>query len=96
MTYEVSTWGGGDVTDVVGIADSRDEARDLILDFVKKMVGKPVPCLPVAFYYNSVRNALAGEKVTHITQDFDGFWTLLWYDGDDFKDKLFFVYEHEE
>lgn len=96
MRYEVSTWGGGDVTDVLGVTDSRDKARDIILDFVKKMVGKPVPYLTVAFYYNGVRNALAEEKVTHITQDFNGFWTLMWHDGDEFKDKLFFVYEHDE
>lgn len=96
MRYEVSTWGNGDETDVIDITDSRDEARDLILDFVKKMVGKPVPCLPVAFSYNSVRSALFSEKVTHISQAFDGHWTLIWHDGDEIKDKLFFVYEEEE
>jgi len=95
MRYEVSTWGDGDETDTVGITDSRDEARDLILDFVKKMVGKPVPFLPVAFYYNSVCSALHSEKVTHIMQAMDGHWTLIWHDGDEIKDKLFFVYEQD-
>ncbi len=95
MTYEVSTWGDGDETDVLGVTDTRAEARDLILDFVKKMVGKPVPYLTVHFSYNGVRNALAEERVTYISQAFDGHWTLMWHDGDEFKDKLFFVYEND-
>ncbi len=95
MTYEVSTWGDGDDVDMVGITDSRDEARDLILDFVKKLVGKPVPYLTVHFSYNSVRIALSNEKVTHISQDFDGFWTLMWHNDGEFESKLFFVYEQE-
>ena len=95
MKYEVSSWGDGDETDVIGITDSRDEARDLILNFVKKMVGKPVPYLTVHFAYNGVRSALIEEKVTHIAQAFDGHWTLIWHDSDEIKDKLFFVYEDD-
>ena len=96
MKYEVSTWGDGDETDTLGITDSRDQARDVILDFVKKMVGKAVPYLTHHFSYNSVRSALYSEKVTHITQALDGHWTLIWHDGDEIKDKLFFVYEDDE
>lgn len=93
MTYSVETWGDGDETDVIGKADSRDEARDIVLAFVKTMVGEPVPFLTVDFLYNSVRGALCQEKVTHISQDFDGHWTLIWHDGDEIKDKYFFVFE---
>ena len=96
MKYEVSTWGDAAETDVVGITDSRDEARDLILDFVKKMVGKTVPYLTHHFSYNSVRSALYSEKITHITQALDGHWTLIWHVDDEIKDKHFFVYEDEE
>ena len=93
MTYEVSTWGDDNEKDELGVTDSRDEARDLVLDVVKKMVGEPVPYLTVAFAYNSVRSALVRERVTHISQDFDGFWTLIWHDDDEVKNKLFFVHE---
>ena len=93
MTFEVSTSDGKGDYDELGVADSRDEARDLVLDFVKKMVGKPVPYLTVDFAYNSVRGALVKEKVTHISQDFEGNWTLIWHVDDEIKDKLFFVHE---
>ena len=95
MKYSIETWGDGDETDVLGVADSRDEARDIVREYIKSMMGVNyfVPYLTVEFNHNSVRGALVKEKVTHISQDANGNWTLIWHIDGEIKDRLFLVDE---
>ena len=97
MTFEVSFWNGGDETDVLGVVDSRDEARDIIREYAKTLIvlNHNVPYLTVDFAYNSVSSAMGQSRINHISEDFDGNWTLIWYpEGcDGCKDKFFFVHE---
>lgn len=95
----------------LGVVDSRDAARQLILDHAKTIVGdRYVATMEYALCFNSTVSAIAKERVTHIREDWEGNWSLIWFDGpklsdvsypdtvpeNDYHDKFFFVFESDE
>ncbi len=113
MKYKVSTWlnEGDSETTVLGVAESRLEARQLILDYAKTLVGGGhVAVVTYDLVHNSIVAAILCERITHIQEDWEGNWSLIWFDGpqlsdisypntvpeNDYHDKFFFVFEEDE
>ena len=84
MKYKVSTWldGDGDEPTLIGEADSRLEAREIIIKYAKTITGDVhIAAMTYDLVYNSTVSAIIKEKVTHIREDWEGNWTLIWFDG---------------
>ena len=112
MKYNVQTQVDDEYV-VIGEADTKYGARKVILEYAKTLVGDGhVAAMTYDLCFNSTVSALVGERVTHIREDWEGNWVLVWFntprlndiDGGtelskvkvEIKDKFFFVFENDD
>ena len=109
MKYEVSAWLKDSELTSLGIANSKYKAREIIIQYAKTFIGDVhVAAMTYDLVYNSTVSAMINERVTHIREDWEGNWTLIWFDGPPLididgsapeakiHDKFFFVHEIDD
>jgi len=79
MKYKVETETDEDWA-VIGTADSRYGARKIIIEHAKTIIGDVhVAALTYDLVTNSTIKAITEERITHIREDWEGNWTLIWF-----------------